>query len=573
MIYEQVTTGSRTRRTLTGAARVLFALKLDGPLIIGLGLVAVYGLIILYSASGQSAPTIYRTLGRLALGTVAMLLLAQVNPNFLRRTSPWLYAFGIFLLFIVYGVGHIGKGAQRWLDLGIIRFQPSELMKLAVPMTVAWFLHDRALPPSWPTLLLLSAMIFLPVGLVAIQPDLGTAALIAIAGVLVIVMAGLTVRIMGGLAALGAVGAWFGWSFMHDYQRKRVLTFLDPQTDPLGAGYHIIQSQIAIGSGGVFGKGWMSGSQAQLEFLPERSTDFIFAVIGEEFGLLGLLLLLLQQQAEEAELLADDGEDEVGGALGEEFELCLAAVHPALAEHTAGADRDLRLDDVVAGAEWIGLRVEKHEHALALVVVHEAPAEPGPQGGERQQRHHHAHAQACEDDDQPAGERDERGRAQVGLDGHQPHGQQDQHAEQSQRCPARRQRPLVHVPGAHHRYCELHQLGRLEAEQAEIQPALRAHTDVADRDNDEQQQAPERVHPRRAAAQEVRVHARQQQHGDGAKQQPQRGAHHRGRALAGGAVQHDQPERGDERETHHQRTVDFQLEQHTRGARERAARA
>lgn len=272
---------------------MLFALKLDGPLIIGLALVAVYGLIILYSASGQSLPTIYRTLGRLALGTTAMLVLAQVNPNFLRRTSPWLYLFGIVLLLVVDAMGHIGKGAQRWLDLGIIRFQPSELMKLAVPMTVAWFLHERPLPPSWPVLLFLSAMILFPVGLVAMQPDLGTAALIAIAGALVIVMGGLSVRIMGGLVALGLAGAWFGWNFMHDYQRKRVLTFLDPQTDPLGAGYHIIQSQIAIGSGGVFGKGWMNGSQAQLEFLPERSTDFIFAVVGEEFGLLGQGLLLL----------------------------------------------------------------------------------------------------------------------------------------------------------------------------------------------------------------------------------------------------------------------------------------
>jgi rod shape determining protein RodA len=160
-------------------------------------------------------------------------------------------------------------------------------------MTVAWFLHERALPPSAAMLLLLTGVVLMPVGLVAIQPDLGTAALIAIAGALVIVMAGLSVRIMGALAALGAVGAWFGWNFMHDYQRKRVLTFLDPQTDPLGAGYHIIQSQIAIGSGGVFGKGWMNGSQAQLEFLPERSTDFIFAVVGEEFGLLGQGLLLL----------------------------------------------------------------------------------------------------------------------------------------------------------------------------------------------------------------------------------------------------------------------------------------
>ena len=293
MIYDEITSGSRTRRTLTGAARLLLALKLDGPLIIGLALVAVYGLIILYSASGQSAITIYRTVGRLVLGTIAMLVLAQVNTNFLRRMSPWLYAIGVFLLLVVYGMGHIGKGAQRWLDLGIVRFQPSELMKLAVPMTCAWFLHERPLPPSWWVLLLLAAMIFLPVGLVAIQPDLGTAALIAIAGVLVIVMAGLQVRIMAAMAGLGAVGAWLGWNFMHDYQRKRVLTFIDPQTDPLGAGYHIIQSQIAIGSGGVFGKGWMNGSQAQLEFLPERSTDFIFAVVGEEFGLLGQGLLLL----------------------------------------------------------------------------------------------------------------------------------------------------------------------------------------------------------------------------------------------------------------------------------------
>ncbi len=293
MIYQEVTSGSRTRRTLSGAARVLFALKLDGPLIVALGLVAVFGLIVLYSASGQSAITIYRTLGRLALGTVAMLVLAQVNPNFLRRTSPWLYAFGVLLLLVVYAMGHIGKGAQRWLDLGIVRFQPSELMKLAVPMTCAWFLHERPLPPRPLHLLLLAGMILVPVALVAVQPDLGTAALIAMAGALVIVMAGLQVSIMAGLGVLGAAGAFLGWNFMHDYQRKRVLTFMDPQTDPLGAGYHIIQSQIAIGSGGVFGKGWMNGSQAQLEFLPERSTDFIFAVVGEEFGLLGQGLLLL----------------------------------------------------------------------------------------------------------------------------------------------------------------------------------------------------------------------------------------------------------------------------------------
>jgi rod shape determining protein RodA len=293
MIYEEVTSGSRTRRTLTGTARMLFALKLDGPLIIGLGLVALYGLIVLYSASGQSLATIGRAVARLVMGGAAMLVLAQVNPNFLRRTSPWLFALGIVLLFIVDLTGYIGKGAQRWLDLGIVRFQPSELMKLAVPMMCAWYLHERALPPSPSSLLVLSALTFVPVAMVVAQPDLGTGALIAIGGVLVIVMAGLQVQIILGLIGLAGVGAWVGWNFLHDYQRQRVLTFFDPESDPLGAGYHIIQSQIAIGSGGTFGKGWMNGSQAQLEFLPERSTDFIFAVIGEEFGLLGLVLLLL----------------------------------------------------------------------------------------------------------------------------------------------------------------------------------------------------------------------------------------------------------------------------------------
>jgi rod shape determining protein RodA len=292
-MYEEVTSGSRTRRTLTGTARMLAALKLDGALLIGLALVAVYGLVVLYSASGQSLPIIIRACAHLGMGAVAMLLLAQVNPNFLRRSSPWLYLLGVVLLLVVDGIGYIGKGAQRWLDLGVLRFQPSEVMKLAVPMMCAWFLHDRPLPPTLSSLAILATLILVPVGLVALQPDLGTAALIAIAGSLVIVMAGLKVRIMASLAALGAIAGWFGWAFMHDYQKKRVLTFFDPNTDRLGAGYHIIQSQIAIGSGGVFGKGWMHGSQAQLQFLPERSTDFIFAVIGEEFGLLGLALLLL----------------------------------------------------------------------------------------------------------------------------------------------------------------------------------------------------------------------------------------------------------------------------------------
>ena len=293
MIREELTDGPSARRAVTGAARMLLALKLDGPLLVGLGLIAAYGLVVLYSASGQSLGTVIRQIGHLGMGTIAMLVLAQVNPNFLRRLSPWLYLIGVLLLFVVAGMGVICKGAQRWLDLGLVRFQPSEIMKLAVPMMCAWYLHERPLPPSPLSLVLLAALILIPTGLVVMQPDLGTGALIAIAGALVVMMAGLQVSVVLALVALAAVGGWLGWHHMHDYQRDRILTFINPQIDPQGAGYHIIQSQIAIGSGGVFGKGWMNGSQAQLDYLPESSTDFIFAVIGEEFGMLGLFLLLL----------------------------------------------------------------------------------------------------------------------------------------------------------------------------------------------------------------------------------------------------------------------------------------
>ena len=293
MMYEEVQTGSRTQRTLSGTARIVSSLRVDGPLLVGLGLIAAYGMVVLYSASGQSVRTVGAAGVRLVLGTFAMLALARVSPNFLRRASPWLFLFGTALLLSVDLIGYIGKGAQRWLDLGFIRFQPSELMKLAVPMMCAWYLHERPLPPSLMSLGVLAAMVLIPVGLVVEQPDLGTGMLIAVGGILVIIMAGLQFRIMAGGVLIALVGAWFGWQFLHDYQKKRVLTFIDPETDPLGAGYHSIQAMIALGSGGLFGKGWTHGSQAQLEFLPERSTDFIFAVIGEEFGLIGLVVLLL----------------------------------------------------------------------------------------------------------------------------------------------------------------------------------------------------------------------------------------------------------------------------------------
>jgi rod shape determining protein RodA len=248
---------------------------------------------VLYSAAGDNTALWFSQLARIGIGFTLMIVLAQVPDHFLRMLSPAAWALGLVLLVIVAVAGDIGKGAQRWLDLGVIRFQPSEILKLAVPMMCAWYQNQRPLPPSLRDILVVLLVIALPVGLIAEQPDLGTALLVAAAGIIVLVLAGLAWSyVLGGAVVLGAAVPVI-WHFMHDYQRQRVLTLLDPESDALGAGYHIIQSQIAIGSGGVFGKGWMNGSQAQLEFLPERSTDFIFAVIGEELGLLGLVALLV----------------------------------------------------------------------------------------------------------------------------------------------------------------------------------------------------------------------------------------------------------------------------------------
>ena len=288
---------SRSRRTVTRGARLLKALHLDGPLLVALAAVTAFGLLVLYSAAGGNTAMWTRQVVRLGIAVVGMIMLAQVPARFLRMLTPLAYALGVALLMVVAALGDIGKGAQRWLDLGVIRFQPSELMKLAVPMMCAWYLHDRALPASIRETLVVAVIIAVPALLIAEQPDLGTALLVAAAGVFVILLAGLPWRFVLAGAGLAAAAAPLAWFLMHDYQRRRVMMLINPETDPLGAGYHIIQSQIAIGSGGVFGKGWMNGSQAQLEFLPERSTDFIFAVIGEELGLLGQLLLLVLYMA------------------------------------------------------------------------------------------------------------------------------------------------------------------------------------------------------------------------------------------------------------------------------------
>jgi len=271
---------------------LLARIHLDLPLLTGLLLLSGYGLVILYSASGQDLHQVEKQALRLFIAFGAMFFLAQIPPQSLRRWSPWLYGIGVSLLIAVLVMGVMGKGAQRWLDLGFMRFQPSELVKLAAPMMLAWFLSSKPLPPNWKQIILSLVLLAIPVLLIAKQPDLGTAILVASSGLFVLFLAGISWRLIIGLGLLAAAAAPAIWYLMHDYQRRRVLTFLNPESDPLGSGYHIIQSKIAIGSGGIYGKGWLNGTQSQLEFLPERHTDFIFAVLGEEFGFIGILVLL-----------------------------------------------------------------------------------------------------------------------------------------------------------------------------------------------------------------------------------------------------------------------------------------
>ena len=272
--------------------RMLLALRVDPPLLLGILTIAAVGLGVLYSAGGQSMDLVLQQGVRLAVGLFVMLVAAQIPPRNLRLWTPWLYVAGLGLLLWVLVAGEMGGGARRWIDLGFVSFQPSEGMKIAVPMMVARYLADRSPVPSFGRVLFAGVLIGLPALMVARQPDLGTALLIGSAGAFALFLAGVRWRLIGGFLVAGAALVPVAWHFMHNYQRQRVLTFLNPESDPLGSGYHIIQSKIAIGSGGLYGKGWLNGTQSHLDFLPERSTDFIFAVFGEEFGLFGAVLLL-----------------------------------------------------------------------------------------------------------------------------------------------------------------------------------------------------------------------------------------------------------------------------------------
>jgi len=267
-------------------------LHIDLPLMFGLITLCAFGLVILYSASGQQEAVIYNQSARMLFAFGLMFLVAQVSPSRLAGVSIWIFLFGVVLLVMVLVIGYVGKGAQRWLDLGVIRFQPSELMKLSVPMVLSWYLAEKTLPPSISQIFLSIMIILVPVGLIVKQPDLGTAILVSIAGFSVLFLAGMNWRYITGIVILAASLIPVSWMFMYEYQRQRVMTFINPEQDPLGAGYHIIQSMIAIGSGGLYGKGWLNGTQSHLEFLPERSTDFIFAVLCEEFGFTGVMILL-----------------------------------------------------------------------------------------------------------------------------------------------------------------------------------------------------------------------------------------------------------------------------------------
>jgi rod shape determining protein RodA len=268
-------------------------LRVDLPLLTLLLVLTGAGLMVLYSASGQSMGAVVRQGRFFLVGYLVMIVASQISLQRLLRWGPWFYLVGVCLLLAVDIAGVGAKGAQRWLSIGGFRFQPSEIMKLVVPMTVAWYLAERTLPPSLKDIAICLGIIAVPSGLILVQPDLGTSLLIAASGLFVVFMAGVGWGYIFGAAALAVLSAWPVWLYgLKAYQKQRILTMLNPESDKLGAGWNIIQSKTAIGSGGWDGKGWMAGTQSQLDFLPESHTDFIIAVLAEEFGLRGVLMLI-----------------------------------------------------------------------------------------------------------------------------------------------------------------------------------------------------------------------------------------------------------------------------------------
>ena len=293
-----------------GIRRVVrfFTAHLDAPLLGATLLLMLTGLIVLYSASNANLGRLSGQLMNMAVALGIMWVFAQIPPHYLLRLSVPVYAVGLLLLLGVALFGEVVNGARRWLDMGITRIQPSEIMKIAVPLMLAWYFDRYEATLRAKNYLIGAVLVLVPVTFIARQPDLGTAMLIFASGCYVLFLAGLSWRVIIGLFIAGGACAPLIWSMLHEYQRRRVLTLLDPAQDPLGAGYHTIQSTIAVGSGGIAGKGWLSGSQTHLDFIPERTTDFIFAVYSEEFGLIGngiLLILFLLVVARGAAITAN----------------------------------------------------------------------------------------------------------------------------------------------------------------------------------------------------------------------------------------------------------------------------
>lgn len=272
--------------------KILSLLKVDPVLLLQVFILGAIGLLVLYSASGQDLLYVKKQAIHYAIGFSLMMLIAQIKTEYLKIIGLALFFFCLALLILVLFFGSIHKGAQRWLDLGVMQFQPSEFMKLALPMMLAFYFSKGIMPVKHTQFIIATVIILIPTVLIFMQPDLGTAILIGSSGIFVIFFAGISWTIILSLIGASAVLLPIFWAFfMAEYQKQRVMTLFNPELDPLGSGYHIIQSKIAIGSGGLLGKGWLAGSQSQLEFLPEKHTDFIFAVLAEEFGFMGVLLL------------------------------------------------------------------------------------------------------------------------------------------------------------------------------------------------------------------------------------------------------------------------------------------
>lgn len=277
----------------TNQQSIMQRFNLDPVLLSFICTLLLFAQLVLFSASSGNIVIVQKQILHIILASIIMIVLAQIPPHYFKQWAPYLYIVGIILLLAVLLIGHTGKGAQRWLNLGFFRFQPSELLKIACPMMIAYYLSNKQLPLSLKDIAIAGVFILVPTLLIAKQPDLGTSMLIASSGLFVVFFAGIRWRYIITAGVTGLLSLPIMWSFLHDYQKQRVLTFIYPEKDPLGSGYHIIQSKIAIGSGGLFGKGWLNGTQAHLQFLPEKTTDFVFAVLGEEFGLFGAIILLI----------------------------------------------------------------------------------------------------------------------------------------------------------------------------------------------------------------------------------------------------------------------------------------